>query len=43
MEGAWIYRLDHCTLTLEAAIESIWAGTPVQAALEEAQAQLMGE
>jgi len=43
MEDAWIYRLDECTLTLEAAIESIWAGTSVEAALDEAQAQLMGQ
>ena len=43
MENASIYRLDECTLTLETAIESIWAGTPVEDALDEAQAQLMGE
>jgi multiple sugar transport system substrate-binding protein len=43
MEQALIYRLDECTLTLEMAIESIWAGLPVQDALEQAQAQLVGE
>ncbi len=43
MEDAWIYRLDECTLTLEMAIESIWTGTPVEDALDEAQARLMGE
>jgi len=41
--NAWSYRPDTCTLTLEAAIESIWAGTPVETALEKAQAQLIGE
>ena len=43
IENAWSYRLDTCTLALETAIESIWAGTPVESALEEAQAQLIGE
>jgi ABC-type glycerol-3-phosphate transport system substrate-binding protein len=43
MENAWGYRLDTYTLTLETAIESIWAGTSVEVALEEAQAQLEGE
>jgi ABC-type glycerol-3-phosphate transport system substrate-binding protein len=43
MENAWSYRLDTYTLALETAIESIWAGTSVEAALEDAQAQLIGE
>ena len=43
MENASVYRLDECTLTFEMAIESIWAGTLVEDALDHAQAQLTGE
>ncbi len=37
VEHAWTFRYDECTLPLQRAIDAIWAGQTVEAALAEAQ------
>jgi hypothetical protein len=41
VKHAWAFRYDECTFPLQRAIDAIWKGQTVEAALAEAQESAM--